>query len=243
MFKKTTALLLALLAVIYIGMLAPSALTGTGVVGDADADGSVTVLDATRIQRYLADIVSASELDRSSADADRDGKITVMDPTRIQRYLAGICNMDGSTPYKESGKTFQKAYYDVLREKYNQSSGKQWFKLIFIDGNNTPELACFTGYAHMDRVQLYTYYNNKAVYLGSFGAYGTISYSERNNRIFGYTGMSNNDALEAEYTYMIRNGAVVKAPDYKGYKKVTASPSDAWELTGVNIWALKEGIL
>lgn len=73
-------------------------ITPTGIRGDADGDGKVTVLDATRIQRYLAKMVGEGELDMTAADADGDGKVTVLDATRIQRVLAKLCDMDGNTP-------------------------------------------------------------------------------------------------------------------------------------------------
>ena len=58
--------------------------------GDADLDGEVTILDATRIQRFLADLVTENDIDKGNADADRDGEVTILDATRIQRYLADL---------------------------------------------------------------------------------------------------------------------------------------------------------
>ena len=58
--------------------------------GDADRDGEVTILDATRIQRWLADLADDSEIDQKSADADSDGEVTILDATRIQRFLADL---------------------------------------------------------------------------------------------------------------------------------------------------------
>ena len=66
--------------------------------GDADGDGLVSILDATRIQRRLANLCSKYEIVETSADVDRDGSVTILDATRIQRYKASICNLDGS-PY------------------------------------------------------------------------------------------------------------------------------------------------
>ena len=68
--------------------------------GDADRDGSVTILDATRIQRYLAGLVTEEEIDLTAADADGDGLVSVLDATRIQRVLAKLCDIDGN-PAKE----------------------------------------------------------------------------------------------------------------------------------------------
>ena len=71
-------------------------------VGDADNDGELTILDATLIQRYKAELISDEEIrevywlcdenDREMkyADADQDGEVTILDATRIQRTLAGL---------------------------------------------------------------------------------------------------------------------------------------------------------
>ena len=63
---------------------------GAPEIADADGDGKITVLDATAIQRHLADIelMDADAVARS--DADRDNELTVMDATTIQCYLASI---------------------------------------------------------------------------------------------------------------------------------------------------------
>ena len=74
----------------------------TGIRGDADGDGKVTVLDATRIQRYIAKMITEGEISMAEADADGDGKVTVLDATRIQRVLAKLCDMDGE-PVSQSG--------------------------------------------------------------------------------------------------------------------------------------------
>ena len=58
------------------------------LLGDADCDGIVTVMDATRIQRRIADFEPEGGFDEYAADTDADGEITVLDATLIQRYLA-----------------------------------------------------------------------------------------------------------------------------------------------------------
>ena len=66
------------------------------VLGDADKDGEVTILDATHIQRFLADLESEENIDMDTADADSDGEVTILDATRIQRFLAELCDMGGN---------------------------------------------------------------------------------------------------------------------------------------------------
>ena len=63
---------------------------GGYLIGDADMDNDVTVLDATRIQRFLADLVTDAQINKKNADADRDGEVTILDATRIQRFLADL---------------------------------------------------------------------------------------------------------------------------------------------------------
>lgn len=58
------------------------------ICGDADGDGEVTILDATAIQRVLADLPTVSFCE-TAADVDGDG-LNITDATHIQRYLADL---------------------------------------------------------------------------------------------------------------------------------------------------------
>ncbi|MBQ3417814.1 MAG: type I pullulanase [Ruminococcus sp.] len=62
-----------------------------GVIGDADLDGKVTVLDATAIQRDLASIkkLTAAQLEYA-IPCDSDEKLSILDATYIQSYLASV---------------------------------------------------------------------------------------------------------------------------------------------------------
>lgn len=64
------------------------------LLGDADGDGKITILDATVIQRNLAKLSTAAYFEKP-ADADEDGKVTILDATAIQRYLAKLTTHDG----------------------------------------------------------------------------------------------------------------------------------------------------
>ncbi len=59
------------------------------VMGDVDYDDTLTVLDATGIQRELADL-GAEHFNATVADYDEDGYMTILDATGIQRTLADI---------------------------------------------------------------------------------------------------------------------------------------------------------
>ncbi len=56
-------------------------------MGDADEDKTVSVLDATIIQKALVNTAELSTLGEQLADFDLDGKYTVLDATQIQIYL------------------------------------------------------------------------------------------------------------------------------------------------------------
>lgn len=68
------------------------------LAGDSNSDSDVNILDATAIQRRLADMV-VSGFDAVAADADGDGNVTIIDATAIQRFLA---ELDTDSPIGET---------------------------------------------------------------------------------------------------------------------------------------------
>lgn len=63
------------------------------VLGDVTGDGAVTIADATRIQRYLAEFsVPDPDLTEAYGDVTGDGVVNIKDVTAIQRYLADLEN-------------------------------------------------------------------------------------------------------------------------------------------------------
>ena len=66
------------------------AVSGTYICGDADGDGEVTIIDATRIQRILADLDPDEDgMGSLRGDVNSDG-LDIMDATKIQRYLVDL---------------------------------------------------------------------------------------------------------------------------------------------------------
>ncbi len=61
----------------------------TRILGDADMDGEISILDATHIQRYLVGLVKEDEIDLNAADIIGNG-VDILDATYIQRYIAGF---------------------------------------------------------------------------------------------------------------------------------------------------------
>lgn len=60
------------------------------MIGDANLDGNVNIIDATAIQKYLVQLESFSSKQLAVADANRDGKINILDATQIQKFLAQL---------------------------------------------------------------------------------------------------------------------------------------------------------
>lgn len=64
------------------------------LLGDVDGDGTVTIIDATFIQRELASIPIPFVMDEIIADTDEDGVLSIIDATFIQRWLASLKSND-----------------------------------------------------------------------------------------------------------------------------------------------------
>ena len=60
------------------------------VIGDVNNDGSVTIDDATALQRYLAEFDTLDATALANADVNGDGKINIKDVTKIQRVVAEL---------------------------------------------------------------------------------------------------------------------------------------------------------
>ena len=71
-------------------------------IADADFDQAVTVRDATLIQKYVAGLEYATELQKLNGDFNRDKMLDIKDATAIQRSLAGLdYHMDTRRVYIE----------------------------------------------------------------------------------------------------------------------------------------------
>lgn len=84
----------------------------TTLLGDADGDGELTILDATRIQRHLAGLKPLI-LDENIKYAIVSGedKLTILDATYIQRYLARVIK---KLPAEEKEENQQTSDADTL---------------------------------------------------------------------------------------------------------------------------------
>ncbi len=89
-FRKRlmTAALSGAIVLMMTGMMV-SAAAGV-LLGDVNADGEVTVMDATCIQRKLADLRVDDSYTEEAADVDGNGIIEMTDVTFIQRWTADM---------------------------------------------------------------------------------------------------------------------------------------------------------
>lgn len=74
--------------------MAPEESASGYILGDIDGDGSVTILDATYIQRELAGLTNQNPFVNEASDTDADGSLSILDATFIQRWLAGLSSND-----------------------------------------------------------------------------------------------------------------------------------------------------
>lgn len=82
----------------------------TIIYGDVDNDGSVTITDATQLNRYLNGYVLTSNVNLKCADVDKNTALDVNDIKIMQHYLARAIP---SLPYSESGNMFEIDTYTV----------------------------------------------------------------------------------------------------------------------------------
>lgn len=88
--KQLISLFLAAVLLTLALTVPAAAADGFRLIGDVDEDGSVTILDATCIQRSLASLRPLSALQRCLGDVDGVGGVTILDATEIQRTVADL---------------------------------------------------------------------------------------------------------------------------------------------------------
>lgn len=72
----------------YYDTYVPDSLTAEN--GDIDGDGVLTVLDATKIQCHLAQLITLSDAQLEAADYDYNGYVQILDATLLQKFLAQL---------------------------------------------------------------------------------------------------------------------------------------------------------
>lgn len=79
------------------------------------------------------------------------------------------------------------AYETVLADwmpKDPQAKEAAGFALLYLDEDDIPELAVIAGWAHLSGVNIYTYEQGKAVFVGKYGQYGAMGYMQKEGIVF-----------------------------------------------------------
>lgn len=88
--------------------------------------------------------------------------------------------------------------YGAFLEKYisqwkgSDSGELPGFALIYLDGDDVPELVVIEGYAHASSAAVYTFEKGKVVPVGIYGQYGAMEYREKEGIIFDDYDMGGN---------------------------------------------------
>ncbi|MBQ8860525.1 MAG: dockerin type I repeat-containing protein [Ruminococcus sp.] len=121
--------LMALMLIISIGLISVSAEETTRVAGDVIAPEGMDIMDATFIQRCIAQLDTMDEEQAISADVDNDNKVTIFDATTIQKELL-------NAPFDENGEPHNYCeIVDFVKSNLITGSGKVYVVIMDPDGN------------------------------------------------------------------------------------------------------------
>lgn len=80
------------------------------LVGDANKDNDVNILDATTIQRYEASLIGEDNISENNADVDINSFVNIIDATIIQKYKAQIVKNLPYSNTKEEDESIENTY-------------------------------------------------------------------------------------------------------------------------------------
>ena len=89
---KKLSIILVLVALLSCCVFSVSAIPAPVFYGDANMDYVCDILDATCVQRAVAQFVTLDDMQKELSDVDDDSEVTVFDATYIQRKAAGMIN-------------------------------------------------------------------------------------------------------------------------------------------------------
>lgn len=101
------------------------------LIGDVDLDKSVTIVDATKIQKAIAKIIELDSIQTVAADTNDDTLVSIFDATCIQRYLAkfdsgvGICGTYKSISAEPTDTTTEPITESKTEEKTESETEKE----------------------------------------------------------------------------------------------------------------------
>ncbi len=124
------------------------------LAGDADRDGDVTIVDATKIQRVIADLEELDELSRQVAKNEfSSDELTILDATNIQRWLANL-ESPATNEVKRPAFVWNNDRYISVIEDYKQSfdtfmQTNDYFGVLYVTRNS--RVLCSNAYGKVTR--------------------------------------------------------------------------------------------
>lgn len=94
---------------------------------DVDGSGTVSITDATLIQKYLIEKATLNSQQLKTADCNGDGKVNVQDATFIQKYLIGISDTPDETDTYILSSQAEKTDKSYSGQKYKLTSTEKAF--------------------------------------------------------------------------------------------------------------------
>ncbi len=67
-----------------------------GIIGDVNGDNTVSIKDATQIQKSIASLVQLSDKEKLLADVNNNGRVDIKDATCIQKYAARLSGSENA---------------------------------------------------------------------------------------------------------------------------------------------------
>ena len=67
--------------------------TDSSIIGDVTGDGKVTMEDVVMLQKYIAELVTFTDMQKVLGDVTGDGAITMLDVTTMQKFIAELIDV------------------------------------------------------------------------------------------------------------------------------------------------------
>lgn len=110
------------------------------LAGDADRDGDVTIMDATKIQRTIAELDEMDEMSQQVAKNEFSAEeLTILDATNIQRWLAELFSAS-TYEVKRSAFVWKNGEYIPITEVYKSTfdammKTKEFYGVMYVTRN------------------------------------------------------------------------------------------------------------
>lgn len=147
----------------------------------------------------------------------------------------------------ESSEPYLAAYYKFFKERWNRTvpnpgfNRSTTFRLVYIDGDEIPELLLVEPFCHASGVKVYTFFDDKIIEVGEFGSFGTMHYVEREGII--HSGFFNMGADESSF-FRLEKGILeeicyMSEYDLKGIYEIDGVPvsKEAYHAKWNELWS------